>query len=381
MPFEVAVDQMSRRVPFGTRTLELDFRQVLEADRLSAVLVIVRDITRRVEAEQAEFASREMQALVGSILRDQAGFTRTVNECEGLIGSLMQCDLVTGRRALHTLKGNSALAGFLSMAEAVHALETKLEEEERHLRPEEQLALDTQWKSSLARISEYLSRDASGRVELDLDELGSFERKLEGRVEHSVLLEEVRGWRAEPAAVVLQRLGAQAKRLAPKLGRQIRVELKHHQLRLPPERFDSFFAAAVHLVRNAVDHGLEAPQERLDAGKDATGLLVFETRVRGGALEIVIEDDGRGINWPAVRAAAQRKGLPFETEEQLIDAMFSDGVSSRTEVTEVSGRGVGLAAVRESVRGEGGKISVASRLGQGTRFEFTFPLLTVARAA
>jgi two-component system chemotaxis sensor kinase CheA len=381
LPFDVAVEQMARRVPKGEQTLELDFRQVFKDGQFVSVLVVVRDVTRRVAAERAEYAARELQALVGTILRDRTGFGRIVADCESLLTSLRSCDLLTGRRLLHTLKGNAAVAGFLSVADHVHALETTLEGEERHLRPDELEALEQQWKAALARIEEYLPKGDGEHVELDVGELGRFEQKLERRVDHLVLLDEVRGWRAEPADAVLQRLATQARRLAPKLGRKVRVEVASNHVRLPPHRFDSFFTAAVHLVRNAIDHGLEPGSERTAAQKPEEGLLRLETQVSGGRLLVVVEDDGRGVNWDAVRAAAVRKGLPADTREALVDAMFSDGVSSRAEVTDISGRGVGLAAVREAVLAESGHLTVDSTPGKGTRFTFVFPLVRLAQAA
>jgi len=125
-------------------------------------------------------------------------------------------------------------------------------------------------------------------------------------------------------------------------------------------------------VRNAVDHGLESPDERIAAGKPEAGRLQLVARYTNDALVIEVVDDGRGIVWDRVREKAEAAGLPSATEHDLVKALFSDGVSTADEVSETSGRGVGLAAVDSVVRELGGEIAVQSELGKGTRFTFTF---------
>jgi two-component system chemotaxis sensor kinase CheA len=130
----------------------------------------------------------------------------------------------------------------------------------------------------------------------------------------------------------------------------------------------------VHVVRNAVDHGLEPPQERAAAGKPARPKLRLSSAIVHGKLMVEIEDSGRGVDWQAVKAAAQKLGVPSATEEELVRAMFAPGLSTSAEVTTISGRGIGLSAVRQQVNDLGGHIAVISKPSQGTCFRFTFPL-------
>jgi two-component system chemotaxis sensor kinase CheA len=127
------------------------------------------------------------------------------------------------------------------------------------------------------------------------------------------------------------------------------------------------------VVRNAVDHGIESIEERTRAGKPSAGTLSLTTRLEGGELIIQIDDDGRGIDWPSITRRAQELGLPHQTQEDLVEALFRDGLSTRGEVNEYSGRGVGMGVVREACRVHGGKIRVESEPGRGTRVEFRFP--------
>jgi chemotaxis protein histidine kinase CheA len=128
----------------------------------------------------------------------------------------------------------------------------------------------------------------------------------------------------------------------------------------------------VHVVRNAVDHGIEDAETRLALGKPEAGTLVLAARRDQGRLIISVGDDGKGIDWAKVKAKAASVGLPCETREALVEALFADGVSTREELSDTSGRGIGLAAFRQVVASLGGHIDVQSNWGRGTRFEIAF---------
>jgi two-component system chemotaxis sensor kinase CheA len=127
-------------------------------------------------------------------------------------------------------------------------------------------------------------------------------------------------------------------------------------------------------VRNAVDHGLESPDERSTTGKTGKGQLTFSANEDVGLVTIEIGDNGRGIDWEAIRAKARHLGLPDRADAELVDVLCHEGFSSRSEVTETSGRGVGMAAVKKQVDAMGGRMAVRSTLGQGTTWSFSVPL-------
>jgi two-component system chemotaxis sensor kinase CheA len=133
-----------------------------------------------------------------------------------------------------------------------------------------------------------------------------------------------------------------------------------------------------HVVRNCVDHGLPPQSEHLP-GFEPT--LRFQVWTESNQLFVEIGDNGRGINWEGLRQSLVRKGHPAETHQDLLDGLFIDGVSAKTEVGETSGRGVGMAAVRQEVLERSGSIEVISAPNQGTRFRFGFPLSASIRAA
>ena len=162
------------------------------------------------------------------------------------------------------------------------------------------------------------------------------------------------------------------RQLATRLGKEVDPSIIDHRLRLPGAEMRSFLGVLVHVVRNSVDHGIESPSERVRAGKPRAGRVSIESRMDGSAFVIAVEDDGRGIDWEAIRQRARLRGLPAATEQDLEEALFVDGITTREAVTDVSGRGVGLSAVRQICRQLGGTVRVRSQRGQGTRFEFVF---------
>ena len=194
------------------------------------------------------------------------------------------------------------------------------------------------------------------------------------------LLEGVRQARLQPVGIVLRKFPRIARDLAASLGRQVRVELTGEDVGVDRAVNEALADALVHLVRNAVDHGLEAPGERAAAGKDPTGRLTIAAAHDGGRVTVEVADDGRGIDPEAVVARALAAGLiAREAAEALDDAgklelIFLPGLSTKTGVTSVSGRGVGMDAVRAELSRVGGNVEVLAEPGRGTRFRIDVPL-------
>ena len=132
--------------------------------------------------------------------------------------------------------------------------------------------------------------------------------------------------------------------------------------------FDTVLEPNLVEVRNAVDHGLEPPADREAAGKPPVGTIRLRAAEADGRVVIEIRDDGRGIDWNRVAQKARLLGLPWDQPEDLVAALFADGLSTKDSVSETSGRGVGLAAVRAACRELGGDVSVTSEPGKGSCF-------------
>lgn len=139
---------------------------------------------------------------------------------------------------------------------------------------------------------------------------------------------------------------------------------------IDPRRYRDFLQSLVHVFRNAVSHGIESPDERVDAGKDEAGMILCTVTQDAGSVTIAIADDGAGIDINGLR-----DGLPDGlSDDAVLQSVFQDSVTTRTEADEFSGRGVGLGAVWQAVEALGGKATVSSVRGRGTVFKFTLPM-------
>ncbi len=171
------------------------------------------------------------------------------------------------------------------------------------------------------------------------------------------------------------------------LGKNVRLDMAGAATPVDRDILERLDAPLGHLLRNAVDHGIESPAERRAAGKPEEGVVVLKAQHSGGALLIVVSDDGAGVDLDRLRRKLERGGLATAetaaqlSEAELLDFLFLPGFTLKTEVTEVSGRGVGLDVVRDMIRQVGGVVGVTSEIGRGTRFQLQLPLtLSVVRA-
>jgi two-component system, chemotaxis family, sensor kinase CheA len=184
--------------------------------------------------------------------------------------------------------------------------------------------------------------------------------------------------RLVPVARAFERFPGLARDLARRNGKRVRVRLEGEQTELDKSTVDALAEPLLHLVRNAVDHGIEPPAEREAAGKPAEGLLVLRAIQRGDHVRIEVEDDGSGIDETAILERARDVGLVGEDEQpspdEVRELIFRSGFSTRLEATLVSGRGVGLDAVRRRMQEIRGALAVEPAPGGGTRFVLDLPL-------
>jgi len=168
--------------------------------------------------------------------------------------------------------------------------------------------------------------------------------------------------------------------LSAKMGKQVELILTGRETELDRTVVDALGDPLVHLVRNSLDHALEPPAEREAAGKPATGVLELSARQAGGNVVITVRDDGRGIDPARVAAKARERGLIGADEVDSVDMtraielLFAPGFSTAEQTSDISGRGVGMDAVRTALRGLGGAVVMTSELGVGTTVQVRLPL-------
>ncbi len=184
--------------------------------------------------------------------------------------------------------------------------------------------------------------------------------------------------RMVPIKSTFQKLIRLVRDLSRKSGKNVRLEMRGEETEIDRNMVEEIYEPLVHMIRNAVDHGIESPEERERAGKNPQGTIYLTADQKGGNIIIELQDDGRGLNAEKIRQKAIERGLisPDDTLEEraIYDLIFHPGFSTKDEVTDVSGRGVGMDVVRRSVEQLRGKLEVSSIPGHGTRFELKLPL-------
>jgi len=199
--------------------------------------------------------------------------------------------------------------------------------------------------------------------------------RLVGQTHHSAVQ-----LRMVPLAQAFRRLPRVVRDVSHELGKQAAITMKGEDIEADKSVVDAIFEPLLHVLRNALDHGIEPPEGRRAAGKPEQAEITLGAFRHGEHIVIELGDDGRGIDPAAVRRKAREQSLIGEEEarelsdDQAIQLVFAEGLSTAAQVSQVSGRGVGLAAVRATVERLGGAVGVASQSGRGTTVRLTLPL-------
>lgn len=384
MPLEVILDQLPSRIDdaqgrsfsFGYTPIHGDPKD--ESAPPIGIVVSVNEITQAVKREAVERAQREAMAVFRRLQNDRSGFRLFVAEATRLMAAIRTGsggrDALT--RDLHTLKGNASVYELEALAATCHALEDRIADEQLdELAPEDLARLEAAWGEFFA-----LFNDLGGgehRLEISLDEYERLLADVRRGTAPSELEERIRALSEEPARVYLSRASHQAHAIARRVGKSIQVDLSvtPPDLRLDETTWHPIWLAVPHLLRNALDHGVEDGDSRRAAGKSTTGRLQLRLVEDDDVVRLSVTDDGRGIDWEKLRSVAERRGLPALSREDLVEALFTDEVTTRTDVSETSGRGVGTSAMRSAVRAAGGRIDVSSERGVSTTFVLEVPRL------
>jgi two-component system chemotaxis sensor kinase CheA len=375
LPVEVALQQMPKTLVRGDRCYALSFTPVMREDIIDGALLMTRDITAELATRRSELAQRQKTKIFERIMRDRLGFFEFLAEARDIVDRLRSevfHDSADKMRAIHTLKGNTAIFDVVSVSQAAHELECVLLDGEDPAGAAGKLF--ESWDSFIDQITPVLGEEVEDRAEVSHEELRQIISLVRAHAVHEKILHLLVRLRREPVRQRFQRIDEQLKALARRLGKpEPRVRIEANDVRLPVARFRSFWSSFAHVVRNIADHGMESERERAERGKARQNEIELCVRSDENALTIEIGDDGRGIDWTAMAAKAKEKNLPHATRAELVEALFCDGISTAAQVSEHSGRGVGMAAVLAACSAMNAMITVESEPGQGTRFRFVFP--------
>ncbi len=378
MPVELTLAQMPKQLVVSGRALQFEYRPLMDGGRPAGLLVVMTDISERITAELAVEEQRAFAALIEHMLRDRAAVVDFIQDADALVREVTSdtsTDAVVLARLVHTLKGNASTYGLTPIAKLCHDLEEEwVRREHISLSESGRARLRAAWAHWTARLAVFLRANDGSTLSMSIEEYEELLSAVLQRAAHADLARLLARLRLDPSSGRLERLGDHAKALALRLEKApLRVTIEHHNVRVPTERWHAFWGALLHVVRNAVDHGIESAGERQALGKRPDGHVTLRTTSTGQEICVELVDDGRGIDWLRVAEKASRKGIAVGRDDELRRLLFADGFSTRDEVTEISGRGVGLAAARAECERLGGRVMVESTSGRGTRFQFLLP--------
>jgi two-component system chemotaxis sensor kinase CheA len=373
LPAEAALGQMPQKLVLNERHLSFEYR-ALGGDPFERVLVVISDVTAVVAREASEAESRDLVNLTTRLLKDREGFEEFFGEASRLVQSIDSpaTDRMTLKRDLHTLKGNTALYGLTRLSNACHALETALDDQTpESLDPG---PLTRAWQQCVATTQHLLGEQHADTIEIDESEYEAVLAAIRRNAPSRELERIVRAWRLEPLRARLDRIAEQLVSTAARLGKGVvAVEVKAGDVYLERDELKDFWAAFSHVVRNAAVHGLESRELRQRKGIEGRPAFGLVAGVEKDCFFVELADFGPGIDWNGIRRCATARGIPHDTQAELEEALFADGISTQAELSELAGRGVGLSAVRAACRRKHGSVRVTTAAGVGTKFRFSWP--------
>lgn len=382
LPEELCLAQIPARFerPDG-RVLKVDGRVLRGRDgEIEGVLLTINDISM-LEAAQRESA---LNKLLLDLLNDRDAFMGLLQDVQQQLTAgheaIRRNEKTVVRRIVHTIKGNTASFGLGWLALQIHDMEACAVLTHAHMDTIEQ-----ELRAFLNTHYDILQINYEG---IETEHIAISSTKLDylltlsnGLAEHQA--EELEAWVEQilrrPARTLLGPVEKLVVSLATRLEKEVAFQIIGAELCVDHRTLRPLFRNLVHLLKNALDHGMELPGERLELGKPQSGLLRLEIAQDHHDLMITIQDDGRGLDAQRLRDLARERGLITDevhavlTDEQSYALIFRDDFSTASEVTDISGRGVGLAAVNAIVKKLGGEIFISSSRGQGTTFRVIVP--------
>lgn len=377
LPLALCLEQLPTSLQVGDQTFSVAYSPLTSGTEDSSpedwegILVVIADVTERLAFEKAQAEMQEIGNAIKAILNDRQGFSdfyqETTRQVLQVESGELDSDLPRLKRCIHTIKGNTGIFGFKAISTLCHELEDEMAEFGGAPSAELTHELSLRWGELGTTIGMLIGKPDDDSIAISSDTYSNLLSELR-KINGSELFDWVFSWQLETMQKPLERLATRSEEIAKQLGvpgLQTIVRTEKH-LFLDSTYWSQFWSELVHVIRNAVGHGLAK------GGEDSVPTMTFSAVQKGDMVQIEISDNGCGIDWERVRAKAKNAGLENATHADLVDALFFDGLSTEDRVTTTAGRGVGMSAVKDRVEEMGGTIEVRSAPGKGTTFSFVF---------
>ena len=377
------------------RIIHLEYRLLLNAQQvLSRVVVVVADVTQKLKDEREAVQQAERVRKVSRVAANFENYFVFLDEAIGIFKradglwkkvakGLEGQEIIQLKRDLHTLKGSLGAFEFTDLATRFHALESSIEE--LGLKSSKNLELwdgiKDQWKFETTDIEQVLglqsSRDKVAIQKHKFEQITAYAKS----TANGGLLQLLEDSLRYPLAEAFSKYEVYLTKLSERSGeKQVKLAYASDSSQLSPQEVQKLDGILVHIFRNCLDHGIEDIEGRKAAKKPQMGQIQIACyRQKEGGLHLVIKDDGQGINAEKLAQKAVKAGIWSEEKAQKasfqdkVELVFVPQLSTKDSVTEISGRGVGMDAVKSTLVQGGGRISIYSQAGVGTQFEIDVP--------
>ena len=382
---------LPRNFSLGSRIIEADWSPILdEEDNVEKILCVLKDVTEERSLQNKIIREAQGSQVLQEIARVHS-FSKVEKFLETAFGYLSACTSEADEKALifrniHTLKGLAMIYGFKLVSDFCHELEDKI----RDWSHAEDSSQDfnaplTQSFEELSRILDGYQQalhdiygDTKGKLSIEKKDLEHVEFMIinhqpDKALKRLIFLHEYNMERALEDE--LDSISSLAKRLGK---HPPKFKFINDQYILDTKMIRTLRSSFIHILRNSIDHGIEKPDERLKLGKDESGLITFRIDVQSDLLTIHYRDDGRGLDLASLRQKKEQREGPMThnpSHSELANLMFESGISTAWDITQLSGRGVGMEAVKRFIETEGGEIRI--ELGQPHAMSHRYPFTLV----
>ncbi len=387
------------------QNIKADYK-LFSANQDNKILVILTNITEKLNLEAKMEAERINLKMVVKVINSENDFKKRIENYNKFVKQKMYYLVNEAKnnkdalhkiyRKIHTFKGDFSQWYMSNTVDNLHQIENKISElltQAQELSKQEikdkliSFNLSELLKADLNIIVQNLGEEffeKSERIVISKEKLLEFEEKIRNlfsALKGKTLLEEIRQWWYKPFSQFLINYSQYTVELANRLGKKIKeVEVISDDILVNEEVYYDFCNSLVNIFRNIVDHGIETPDKRISQGKDEAGEIKCSIKENGFNISIAISDDGQGIDIEKMKEKAIANKIYSQTElenikqEKLLENLiFCDNLSSKDEITDLSGRGMGLPAVKKEVEKLNGEIKVRSKKNKGTNFMIELP--------